>query len=62
VLESNSELKQPKSIRTLTEKYGLDKNFIINALEEKRKAINLLISELGGSDQTKQVTPELERK
>jgi DNA-binding MarR family transcriptional regulator len=52
VLESNSELKQPKSIRILTEKYGLDKNLIVNVLEEKRKAIDLLISELRGSDET----------
>jgi DNA-binding MarR family transcriptional regulator len=59
VLESNSELKQPKSIRILIEKYGLDKNFIINALEEKRKAIDLLISELRESDQTAQSAPNI---
>ena len=46
-LESKSALNQPESIKKLIEKYGLDKNFIINALEEKRKAIDLLISELG---------------
>lgn len=46
-LESNSALKQPKSIKKLIEKYGLDKNIIINALEEKKKTIDLLISELG---------------
>jgi len=45
-LESNSALKQPKSIKKLIEKYGLDKNFIINALEEKKKTIDLLLSEL----------------
>jgi len=45
-LESNSALKQPKSIKKLIEKYGLDKNFIINVLEEKKKTIDLLLSEL----------------
>jgi DNA-binding MarR family transcriptional regulator len=60
--ESNSELKQPKSIRILIEKYGLDKSLIINALEEKKKAIDFLLSELGGSDQTAQAISKMRRE
>jgi hypothetical protein len=51
-VESKSALIQPESIKKLIGKYGLDKDFITNALEEKRKAIDLLISELRGSDGT----------
>jgi hypothetical protein len=58
VSESNSVLREPESLKKLIEKYGLDKNLIIDALEEKKKAINLLISELGGLVQTKQAPPQ----
>jgi DNA-binding MarR family transcriptional regulator len=58
-LESKSALNQPESIKELIEKYGLDKNFIINALEKKREAIDLLISELRGSDRTAQTATGL---
>jgi hypothetical protein len=46
-LESKSALNQPEAIKKIIDKYSLDKDFIKNALEEKRKAIDLLISELG---------------
>jgi hypothetical protein len=62
VSESNSVLREPESLKKLIEKYGLDKNLIIDALEEKKKAINLLISELGGLVQTKQAPPAVRRE
>ena len=51
VSESSGALRQPGSVKKLIEKYGLDKSLIIKTLEEKKRAIDLLINELE-SDQT----------
>jgi DNA-binding MarR family transcriptional regulator len=60
VSESNGALRQLESVKKLIEKYGLDKSLIIKTLEEKKKAIDLLIDELE-IDQTKQAARAVKR-
>jgi hypothetical protein len=60
VSESSGALRQPGSVKKLIEKYGLDKSLIIKTLEEKKRAIDLLINELE-SDQTKQAAHAFKR-
>jgi DNA-binding MarR family transcriptional regulator len=60
VSESDGALRQLESVKKLIEKYGLDKSLIIKTLEEKKRAIDLLIDELE-LDQTKQAARAVKR-